>query len=152
MENCRRRLGTAWLPLLTILAVEAPQAQAESYPNKPVTIISDAAAGSTPDVDARFVAEGLGRRWHQQVIVVNRPGANGSLAARAAAEAAPDGYTLYMPVLSTFVSPPGVEANIPIEVPRDFAAIGFTAENRMLIAASPSLGVKTLRELVALPK
>ena len=73
-------------------------AQTEPYPNKPVQIIADLSAGSAPDVALRFVADRLTQAWGQQALVVNRPGAGGSLAARAAAEAAPDGYTLYQPV------------------------------------------------------
>ncbi len=138
--------------VLATMPLSAAPAQAADYPDKPVTIISDAAPGSTPDVDARFVAEGLGKIWSQQVIVVNHPGANGSVAARAAAEAAPDGYTLYMPVLSTFVALSSVAANLPLKLPRDFIPIGYTAENPMFIAVSPSLHVETLPELIALAK
>ncbi|HEX8813779.1 MAG TPA: tripartite tricarboxylate transporter substrate binding protein, partial [Terracidiphilus sp.] len=86
------------------------------------------------------------------VIVINHPGANGSIAARAAAEAAPDGYTLYMPVLSSFVALPTVAPNLPMKLPRDFVPIGFAAENPMFIAVNPSLGVTTLPELIALAK
>jgi tripartite-type tricarboxylate transporter receptor subunit TctC len=85
-------------------------------------------------------------------VVANHPGGGGSIAAHAAAEAAPDGYTLYMPALSAFVAQPGVAPNIPVQVPRDFTAIGFTAENPMFIAVQPRLGVKTLAELIALAK
>ena len=146
-----------WLPLASILVLammplSAAPANAADYPDKPVTIISDAAPGSTPDVDARFVAEGLGKIWSQQVIVVNHPGANGSVAARAAAEATPDGYTLYMPVLSTFVALSSVAPNLPLKLPRDFMPIGYTAENPMFVAVSPSLHVNTLPELIAFAK
>ncbi len=146
-----------WLPVASIfvLAATLPSAgpaYAADYPDKPVTIISDAAPGSTPDVDARFVAEGLGKIWNQQVIVVNHPGANGSVAARAAAEATPDGYTLYMPVLSTFVALSSVAPNLPLKLPRDFVPIGYTAENPMFVAVNPSLHVSTLPELIALAK
>ena len=86
-------------------------AQAQTYPSKPVQILADSSAGSTPDVALRFVADRLGQIWGQQILVVNRPGAGGSVAARAAADATPDGYTLYQPVLSTFVvvAPGGAE-------------------------------------------
>ena len=144
-------LGLAGLGLLTLPAADAG-AQAGSYPDRPVTIIADAAPGSTPDVDARFVAEGLSKVWGQQVIVINHPGANGSIAARAATEAAPDGYTLFMPALSTFASLPSVAPNLPLMLPRDFVPIGYTAENPMFFAVTPSLGVSTLPELIALAK
>ena len=127
-------------------------AQTGSYPDRPVTIISDAAAGSTPDVDARFIAEGLGRLWKQQVVVINHPGANGSIAVRSAVDVAPDGYTLFMPALSTFVALLSAAPNLPLKLPRDFLPIGFTAENPMFVAVSPALGVTSLAQLIALAK
>jgi tripartite-type tricarboxylate transporter receptor subunit TctC len=136
---------------LTLVAA-ATATRAQDYPTKPVTIICDAAAGSTPDVVTRFFAEGLGRIWKQQVITVNRPGGGGSIGARAAAEALPDGYTLYMPALSDFVALPGVAPNLPLQLPRDFVALGFTAENPMFFAVNPALGVNTLPELIALAR
>jgi len=145
-------LEMACAAMLAGLAAPAAQAQGTNYPARPVTIICDAAAGSTPDVVARFTADGLSRAWGVQVVVVNHPGGGGSIAAHAAGEAAPDGYTLFMPALSAFVAQPGVAPNIPIQVPRDFAPIGFTAENPMFIAVKPALGVKTLAELIALAK
>jgi tripartite-type tricarboxylate transporter receptor subunit TctC len=146
-----------WIAVAAVcmLAWPAPlpaQAQAVKYPEKPVSIISDAPAGSTPDVDARFTADGLTKLWGQQVIIVNHAGANGSIAARAASEATPDGYTLYMPSLSTFVALQSIAPNLPVMLPRDFLPIGFTAENPMFVAVSPGLGVSTLPELIALAK
>src|SRR5438552_6820530 len=122
--------------------------QAQQYPNRPVTIIADSAAGSTPDAVLRVIADRLGQIWGQQVIAVNHPGAGGSIAARLAADAAPDGYTLYMPVLSTFVSLPGGPPNLPIRLPRDFMPIGFAAENPMFVAVTPALGIATLSDLI----
>src|ERR1700722_10762115 len=115
------------LCLLTLPVVSSAFAQTGNYPDKPVTIISDSAAGSSPDVVARFVAEGLGEVWGEQVVVVNRPGANGSLAVRAASEAVADGYTLFHPTLSTFVALPTIAPNLPVKLPRDFLPVGFTA-------------------------
>ncbi len=137
---------------MALPAATAARAQADNYPNKAVTIISDAAPGSTPDVDARFVAEGLSTAFGEQFIVVNHPGANGSIAARAATDAAPDGYTLFMPALSTFAALPSVAPNLPLMLPRDFIPIGYTAENPMFVAVNPKLGVATLPQLIALAK
>jgi tripartite-type tricarboxylate transporter receptor subunit TctC len=150
MDTCRHWLRT--LGLASAAWLLAAGAHAQTYPSRPVTIICDAAAGSTPDVVARFTADGLGRSFGQQVVVVNHPGAGGSIAAHAAAQAAPDGHTLFMPALSAFVAQQGVAPNIPIEVPRDFIPIGFTAENPMFVAVKPALGVKTLAELLALAR
>ena len=138
--------------LLAVSTVAGADAQPVNYPNKPVQIIADSSAGSTPDVALRFVADQLTQSWGQQILVVNRPGAGGSVAARAASEAAPDGYTLYQPVLSTFVSLRPAAPNIPLHVPKDFLPIGFVTENPMFIAVSPSLGIATLPELIALAK
>ena len=127
-------------------------AQDGKYPTKPVTIISDAAAGSAPDVAVRLVADGLTKLWGEQVIVLNRPGANGSIAARAASEAVADGYTLFMPSLSTFVALPTVAPNLPVKVPRDFLPIGFAADQPMFITVSPSVDAKALPQFIELAK
>ena len=147
----RYGFGVAAFCALLVSAVAA-HAQGDDYPTKPVSIISDAPPGSTPDVDARFVADGLTNAWGRQVVIVNRAGANGSIAARAATEAPPDGYTLFMPALSTFEALETTAPNLPIKLPRDFLPIGFTAENPMFIAVNPSLGVSTLPGLIALAK
>jgi tripartite-type tricarboxylate transporter receptor subunit TctC len=134
------------------LSLARADAQTAAYPGKPVQILADSSAGSAPDVALRFVADRLTQVWGQQILVVNRPGAGGSVAARAAAEAAPDGYTLYQPVLSTFVSLRPAAPNVPLHVPKDFLPIGFVTENPMFFAVSPSLGVSSLPELIALAK
>lgn len=152
MNAVRYCSAAAVAVLLALSAAAGAAAQPVSYPTRPVTIIADAPPGSTPDVDARFVAEGLGKMWGRQVVVIEHPGAFGSIGARAASEAAPDGYTLYMPALATFVAPKGAAANVPLQLPRDFIPIGFTAENPMFVAVNPSLGVNTLPELIALAK
>jgi tripartite-type tricarboxylate transporter receptor subunit TctC len=141
-----------FIAALLIWPLNGGEVPAAQYPEKPVQILADAAAGSTPDVALRFVAEELSKPWGQQVLIVNRPGGGGSIAARAAAEAAPDGYTLYQPVLSTFVALHPAAANVPLKLPRDFVPIGFVAENPMFFATSPTLGVSNLRELIALAK
>src|SRR5580658_4289214 len=87
-EMSRIRYWFSIACLLTLPAASLAHAQAGNYPEKTVTMISDAAAGSAPDVVARFVADGLGKIWGQQVIVINHPGANGSVGAHAASEAA----------------------------------------------------------------
>ena len=113
---------------------------------------SDSAAGSSPDVGLRIVAEGLSQLWGQQVVVENRPGASGAISAQAAAAATPDGYTLYAPALSTFLTLPGRAPNLPLMLPRDFIPIGFTFDQPMSVGVSPTLGVNTLPELIALAK
>jgi tripartite-type tricarboxylate transporter receptor subunit TctC len=148
----RPRLTSLSLWLLALSAGLAAPAQAQDYPTRPVKIISDSAPGSAVDVTLRMVADRLGQVWGQQVLPVNQPGGGGVISARVAAEAVPDGYTLYMPALSVFLPAPGKAANTALELPRDFAPIGSVTEQPMFIAAAPSLGVSTLPELIALAK
>ncbi|MGB6535481.1 MAG: tripartite tricarboxylate transporter substrate binding protein [Xanthobacteraceae bacterium] len=150
MNGAKYWFGIAAAFLLALPTSPRAHAQGGDYPDKTITIIADSAPGSTPDVDARFVAAGLSKIWGQRVIVVNHPGASGSIAARAASDVAPDGYTLFMPALSSFVALPTTAPNLPIRLPRDFLPIGYTAENPMFFAVNPSLGVTTLPQLIAL--
>jgi tripartite-type tricarboxylate transporter receptor subunit TctC len=148
MKIRKKGLQIAWLVLTTLAIPDGTQA----YPDKPVRLISDSAPGSAVDVGLRTIADGLSQHWRQQVVVENRPGAGGAISARVAAEAPPDGYTLYAPALSVFLTIPGKAPNLPLVLPRDFVPIGFTAEQPMSIGASPKLGVNTLPELIALAK
>jgi tripartite-type tricarboxylate transporter receptor subunit TctC len=124
---------------------------AADYPTKPVQIINQA-PGSGPDVIGRIVAEQLAQRLGQQMVMVNRPGAGGLIAAQAAAAAQPDGYTLYMPSSSALMVLPQTHAHLPFDFHRDFVPIGMIGTQPMLITASPLLGVSTLPELIALAK
>jgi tripartite-type tricarboxylate transporter receptor subunit TctC len=152
MRRWRHGLTIAGLLWLAMAGSGGAHAEDQSYPNRPVRIISDSGPGSAIDTALRIIADGLSQRWGQQVVVVNQPGAGGAISARIAAEAAPDGYTIYAPALSLFLTVPGKAPNLPLELPRDFAAIGFTAEQPMAIGASPTLGVATLPALIALAK
>lgn len=147
----RHWIMIACLFSLTAAAGEV-RAQAENYPNKPVRLISDSAPGSAVDVSLRIIADGLGQHWGQQIVVLNQPGAGGAISAKVAAEAVADGYTLYAPALSVFLTVPGKAPNLPLELPRDFIPVGYTADQPMSIGVSPTLGVNTLPELIALAK
>src|SRR4051812_18519864 len=83
------------LAAICALGLSAAHAQ-DAYPSKPVTFITPAAAGNSPDVATRFIADRLTAIWKQQIVILNRPGAGGLIAAQAAAGVTPDGYTLYM--------------------------------------------------------
>jgi tripartite-type tricarboxylate transporter receptor subunit TctC len=145
-------LKLALFGLLTVSAAGAARAQSESYPAKPVRIISDSAPGSAIDTNLRIIADGLSKQWNQQVVVENRPGAGGAISVTAAAAAAPDGYTIYAPALSVFLTIPGKAPNLPVELPRDFTAIGLTAIQPISIGINPKLGINTLPELIAQAK
>ena len=114
--------------------------------------VSQGAQRSGPDVIAGVRADHLGRLWGQQVLVLGHPGAAGGAAARVAAAAPPDGYTLYMPATSAFVVMPEMLPNLPFDLERDFARIGFVGEQPMAFAVAPALGVNSLAELIARAK
>jgi tripartite-type tricarboxylate transporter receptor subunit TctC len=154
MHLLARRLIAAATALLIagMIANSAVPAGAQDFPTHPVRIITDSAPGSAIDVPVRIVAQALSRVWGQQAVVVNQPGAGGAIAARSAATAAPDGYTLGVAAASAFVALPGAADNLPIQVPRDFTPVGYLGGAPMFIAAGPWLGVRTLPELIALAK
>ncbi len=144
--------GFLRLACAAVLLLSAAPAPAQDYPARPVRLIIDSAPGSAVDVLMRIVADGLSRVWGLQAVPMNQPGAGGAIAVRAAAQAAPDGYTLAMPAFSAFATLPGAAANLPIQVPRDFVPIGYLGGSPMFITAAPRLGVTTLSELIALAK
>ena len=127
-------------------------AHAQDYPNRPVKLITQGAAASGPDVVARIIFDQLGRMWGQQPVIINAVGAGGSTAARQAAAATPDGYTLYMPAASAFIVMPEMFPNLPFDITRDFVRVGFAADQPFVIGVSPALGINTLAELIALSK
>jgi tripartite-type tricarboxylate transporter receptor subunit TctC len=152
MHGKKRWFIAASLLALPLIGLAASAVRADDYPTHPVRLISDSAPGSAIDVTMRIIADGLSRVWSQQAVLINQPGAGGAIAARAAATASPDGYTLGMMALSAFVAVPGAADNLPIQVPRDFIAVGSLGGAPMFITAAPWLEVKTLPELIALAK
>ena len=145
MRGCRSLLPMA---VVCLAALALTPARAADYPDKAVTIISDAGPGASVDVGTRIIADGLSKIWGQTVTVVNHPGANGSVAARAASEAPGDGYTLYTPASSTFIALPNVAPNLPVKLPRDFLPIGFLADQPLFLAVNPASGITSVRDLV----
>ena len=126
-------------------------AQAQDYPLKPVTIITPAAAGNSPDVITRLVADRLTQMWKQQVIVLNRPGAGGLIAAQAAAGVEKDGYTLYMTQASTYtVLPIMQEGKMPVDLQKAFVPIGMVGEQPIAVAVNKDVPANSVAELIAL--
>lgn len=146
-----QRAGIASVCLVAVSVALGLPAQADIYPTKPVRIINPAPAGNGPDVIGRIVAERLTQAWGQQVLVINRPGAGGLLAAQAAVSAERDGYTLYQPNASSMVVLP-VTQKLSFDFARDFTPVGLMGQEPFVIAVAPSLGVNTLAELIALAK
>src|SRR5262245_29092239 len=138
------------LLICAVLALPASASADQDYPARPVTIIIPAAAGNSPDVAARLVADRLTHMWKQQVLIINRPGAGGLIAAQAAATADKTGYTLYMTQASTFTVLPITQERLPFDLYADFVPIGLIAVQPIAVAVAPSLGPKTLPDLIEL--
>jgi tripartite-type tricarboxylate transporter receptor subunit TctC len=145
------RLNLMVLGLLVVASAAAP-VQATDYPSKPIRVISDSPPGSAVDVTFRIVMDRVGTVLGQQIVAVDQPGASGAVAAHAAAQALPDGYTLFAPAISLFIAVPGKAANLPLVLPRDFLPVGSLIAQPMFICASPASGLKTLPDLIARAK
>jgi tripartite-type tricarboxylate transporter receptor subunit TctC len=146
MHRLLLQVGLVWV-LVTSMPV-GWSAQAPNYPAGPVKFITQLAAGGGTDPAMRIVIDQLGKMWGQQTTLVNQPGAGGAIAVRAAASAAPDGYTLYMAIASTFISLPELQSNLAATI-SEFVPIGFVGEVPMVIALSPTLAVNSLPELIS---
>ena len=128
-----------------------PFAYAQSYPAKPVRIVTPTSPGSTPDFVARVVARELSKIWGTQVVVENRPGAGGIIGAEFVAKAAPDGYTLLVTGLNLIISG-HLYRNLSIDMLKDFAPVTQMTSAPNLLVVHPSLPVRTVKELIALAK
>ncbi len=150
----RRAVAPSLIAVLMLagVAVVANAQTARDYPSRPVRIIVPQAAGSGVDLTARIVAQKLTDAWGHQVIVENRPGANGIIGLEAGAKAKPDGYTITLGVPSSLTMNPYVYKTLPYDTLRDFAPITQTATNTFGLVINPSLPVKNVRELVALAR
>ena len=137
--------------LLLCCAGALPTAHA-AYLEKPVRLIGPGAPGGAADTLARVVATAVAERWGQPIIIDNRPGATGLIANDAAAKAAPDGYTLGLATLSTFVVANVVAKKLPYKPAQDFTPIAMMCASPNLLSVTPSLPVKTLAELIAYAK
>jgi tripartite-type tricarboxylate transporter receptor subunit TctC len=140
------------LVVAAALAICGLSSALAEYPEKPVTIIVPVGPGAGPDVIARILADRLSQQWKQQVLIVNRPGGSGIIGAQAAIQAAPDGYTLYMPLSSAFAILPESKVKLPVDLAADFATIGLIGDQPMFFAVTPKLGVKTLGDFITLAK
>lgn len=134
-------------------AVNTEASAQEAFPTKSIKIIMPIPPGSALDVVTRAISEQLTARWGQQVLVENRPGAGGVIAAQAVVNAPPDGYTLLGGASSIFTILPAQKTALPFDVNRNFTQIGMiVGSGVMFIAVPPKLGVASFPEFVALAK
>src|SRR3979411_2655769 len=127
------------------------QAQAQSYPTRPIRLISPLAAGGANDVLARALATKLADRLGGTVVVENRPGAGAVIGLTVLARSAPDGYTLALSG-STLAVPAPRYTTPPVDATKDFSPIALVTHYPFVLVVSPSLQVSSVAELIALAK
>jgi tripartite-type tricarboxylate transporter receptor subunit TctC len=142
----------ACIAMLVALPTGARAAdEAADYPNKPIRVVIGFSAGGVVDVSLRIIGQKLSDAWKQQVVADNRPGAGGVIAAQIVHNANHDGYTL-LSVSAAHVIAPVLYAKIPYDTLKDFKGVALTVTVPNVLVVSPSLGVKSARELVAMAK
>jgi tripartite-type tricarboxylate transporter receptor subunit TctC len=151
MKLTRFILGCLTGLALVVLA-SAVQAQAGSYPDRPIKLVVSFPPGGGADTTARWLAQQMGERLGRPVIVENKPGANGLVGTDSVAKAAPDGYTLLMTDRGALGINPSLYAELPYDPRKDFAHIGIAADGPYVLVVSSSLPVANLADLVALAK
>ena len=129
-----------------------PDARAQGFPTRPITAITSVSPGGTYDIFARALSEGLRTVLGQPVIVEPRPGGNNVIAARACAEAAPNGYTICVLPSEALVMPEFLVKRVPYDSKNDFAAVMNLLINTQVLVVNADLKVKSLEELAALAK
>jgi tripartite-type tricarboxylate transporter receptor subunit TctC len=141
----------AVLAAATVLSL-APAAQAQLVPGKTMTIVVPYAPGGGHDAMARILAERLGARLGQPVVVENKAGANGMLGAEYVTRAAPDGSTILFASPAEIVISPTAYKTMRYDPMRDLAPVTLAGMTPLVVVANPSVGVKTMAELIALAK
>jgi tripartite-type tricarboxylate transporter receptor subunit TctC len=144
-----RIIATALAAALLLPQVEA---QAQAYPSKPIRFVIPFGAGSASDALARIAGQELEQTLGQPVIVIQKPGADGALAASEVKRAAPDGYTFLFGTNSPLAVVPNMQKDPPYNVLSDFTPVTFIGENTFFIVVHPSLPVTSMAELIAFAK
>ncbi len=149
----KRKITAAMLAATCLALAAIPTVSlAQSFPAKPVRLVVPYPAGGLTDVLSRAIAAEIGKTWGQQLLVENRPGANGIIAAELVAKSAPDGYTLLMVDKTTIALNPALYTKLPYDPARDLTAvINLTASSSVLVA-HPAFPANTLQELIALAR
>ena len=155
MMNIHHAPRRHWLALAAssaLLLAAMPVLAQPDFPSKPIRLVVPFTPGGVTDTGARVVAERLGARLGQQVVIDNRPGASGNIGTQSVASAAPDGYTLVLGFDGTLVINPHVFAKVPFDTLKDFVPVSKIGDSVLVIVTHPSVPAKTLAELMAYSK
>ena len=151
-ETPRRGWRVTRLAAMATVACAALPALAQTWPARPLKLVVPFAAGGSTDVIARLVAQKMADALAQPVVVENRPGAAGAIASDQVAKSPADGYTFLMATTSTHAILQTANPKLPYDPVRDFTSIGLVARAPNVLVASPTLGVNSVQELVALAR
>ena len=151
--KARQKMKTLFAAIAALAVTVVPMTSAaQAYPTKPIRLVVAFPAGGSTDIIARLVAQRLGERLGQQVIVDNRGGAGGTIGTEIVARAAPDGHTLTMGTTSTHVIAPAAYAKVNYDPVKDFSPITLVASTPYLLVLHPGVKANNLKEFVALAK
>lgn len=148
----RRWLAAAAVSIATLGLLPLPAAAQDAWPTRPIRLVVPFTPGGVTDTSARVVAEFLGRRLGQQVVVDNKPGASGNIGMALAKDAPPDGYTLVLGFDGTLVINPHVFAKLPFDTLKDFTPIGKIGNATLILVANPNAPVKTVADVISVSK
>jgi tripartite-type tricarboxylate transporter receptor subunit TctC len=134
------------------LALAAPAAQAQDYPTRPIRIVIAFPPGGPTDFVGRLITDKMTASLGQRVYIENRPGAAGTVGADNVAKADPDGYSLFLTTSGAVTIAPHIQTSVPYDPLRDFAPVALVTKVTEIVVVSPKLGIKTVKELVAMAK
>lgn len=146
------RRGPHWLIVAVLPAALVSVAAAQPYPDKPIRLLIPSPPGGGTDLLGRIVKDGFTEMWGQPVVVDNRGGASGRIAAAAVAKANPDGYTLFFTYGGVLTTGPAMFGKLPYDTLADFAPVAMMAHVPGVLVAHPSFAPKTVAELIKLAK
>lgn len=147
----RSLLSTAALAL-SLGALAVPALAQDAWPSKPLRLVVPFTPGGVTDTSGRLIAEYLGKRLGQQIVVDNKPGASGNIGTALVKAAAPDGYTLVLGFDGTMVINPSVFPKLGFDTLKDFTPIGKIGDAVLILVAHPDAPVKTLAEVISVSK
>ena len=148
---CHRRARFTFAGAVVVLAASAPS-QAQTYPDKPIRLVIGFTPGTTTDILARIIGQQLSETVGQPVIVENRDGAGGGIAAERVAKSTPDGHTLLLGSSSQLIFSPSLHRKLPYDPLRDYAHVIMIAQTQNVLVIHPSLAATSVKDLVALAK
>lgn len=141
-----------WLASFGLLVFSHVPVHAQDWPQRPITLIVSQAAGASPDVMARLIAERLATHLQTGVVVENKPGGGNVIGAQAAARATPDGYTFFFATSAALVTNSVLMKVLPYDPVKDFVPVALVTRSQQVLVVNPSVPAKTLVELIAIDK